>query len=257
MKYYLYENRKDVFLDVFYPGAIGRGLPATPAGLQIPKPDHNGALFPAVIICPGGGYRIIGTTEARPVSDKFTDAGYAAFILHYTVGDQAVFGKSGWSDFPPVTDLITALSVLQKRADDFGIDASRIVLAGFSAGGHLCAASCFSGVLSEAGRLPKALLLTYPMGGGPDSGGAGKRQPDFDIARMPYADDPAVKNLPVFLWHAKDDEIVPFEAGVRLDARLSAEGIPHLFLVYDHGIHARPFFDPDWFYKALDWLAGL
>jgi fermentation-respiration switch protein FrsA (DUF1100 family) len=112
-------------------------------------------------------------------------------------------------------------------------------------------------VLAEEGLLPSALILTYPMGGGPDSGGEGMPQPDFDIARMPYASDPGTKSLPTFLWHAKDDTMVPFAASERLAARLKQERIPLRFLVYEHGVHARPFYDPDWFYKALDWLAAL
>ena len=252
-----------MFLDVFYPGGFGRGLPAQAAGEPLPFPHTGARPFPAALICPGGGYHIIGTTEARPVSDKFTDAGYAAFILNYTVesekektGDGEVeFGSEGWDGFAPMRDLKAALGLLRGNARDFGIDPEGIVLAGFSAGGHLCAAACFSGTLAEAGLSPKALVLTYPMGGGPDSGGAGKPQPEYDIARMPYADIPAVKGLPVFLWHAKDDEMAPFAASERLDARLIAEGIPHVFLIYEHGIHARPFFDPSWFLKMLNWLA--
>ncbi|MDR3363733.1 MAG: alpha/beta hydrolase [Clostridiales Family XIII bacterium] len=216
-----------------------------------------GRPLPAVLICPGGGYRVVGSTEAGPVSDKFADAGYAAFILHYTVGDGASFGAEGFAGFAPAADLAAALRLLHENAGGYGIDAREIVLVGFSAGGHLCAAYCFADAPIPERLLPKALVLSYPMGGGEDSGGMGKAQPDYDVGRMPYAKDPAVKNLPVFLWHAKDDAVVPFEVSARLDAKLAREGITHTFLAYEHGIHARPFFDPDWFSRALDWLAGL
>ena len=238
MKIYLYENRKDVYLDAFWPGGAGGSLPAA-------------------LICPGGGYRLVGTTEGRPVSDKFTDAGYAAFILNYSVGEDMAFGPEGFSGFAPVLDLKAALRLLKDNADEYGIDPAGIVLAGFSAGGHLCASACYSGVLAEADLLPMALVLTYPMGGGPDSGGAGKPQPDFDIAAMTYATDPETYSLPSFIWHARDDDMVPFAASERLAARLEKEGMPHTFLVYEHGVHTRPFFDPDWFDKALAWLAAL
>jgi fermentation-respiration switch protein FrsA (DUF1100 family) len=74
---------------------------------------------------------------------------------------------------------------------------------------------------------------------------------------MPYAGDPNAKSLPVFMWHAKDDTMVPFEASGRLADRLAKEGIPHVFLECEHGVHTRPFYDPGWFAKALDWLASL
>lgn len=246
MKIFMYKNRDDVYIDAFYPaGAEAKALPA----------GAEARALPAVLICPGGGYHIVGTTEGRPVSDKFTDAGYAAFILHYTVGGGTDFGPEGWAGFAPARDLRAALRLLKERAGEYGVDPDGIVLAGFSAGGHLCAGSCFSGFLAGEGLLPKALILTYPMGGGADSGGGGKTQPDFDVARMPYTDDPKTRSLPVFMWHARDDAMVPFAVAERLDARLTAEGIPHVFLAYDHGVHARPFFDPSWFSKALEWLA--
>ena len=233
MKIYLYEGRDDVYIDAYYPKDAGRPLKAA-------------------LICPGGGYHIVGTTEGRPVSDKFTEAGYAAFILRYSVGQSVTFGSGGFKDFSPAHDLDAAMRLLHKNSDEYGIDTASIVLIGFSAGGHLCAAWCFSGAFAGSGLLPKALILSYPMGG--DAAPYGR---DYDITRMPYTDDPAAKNLPTFIWHAKDDQIVPFKVSETLAARLASEGIPHKFLAYEHGIHARPFLDPDWFYKALDWLATL
>lgn len=231
----------DVYLDVYFPkNRKGRGP------------------IPAALICPGGGYFTVGTTEGRPVADKFNDAGYAAFILHYTVGEEAErFGAGGFFDFAPAVDLYNAMLFLHQNAKEYDIDAARIILAGFSAGGHLCAAWCFSGAYRDPALLPFALVLTYPMGGGSDSSRKSMPQPDFDIACMPYAQDPSIKKLPVFLWHAKDDAMVPFDASLRLSERLAAEFIPHEFLVNEHGVHARPFYDPSWFDKMIAWLAAL
>jgi len=245
MKIYLYEDRDDVYIDAYYPDGMSI---KNVAGLERP--------LPAAVICPGGGYHIIGSTEGRPVSDKFTEAGFAAFILHYTIGEAVVFGPGGFKGFAPARDLDETMRLLHENAAAYGIDTNRFVLSGFSAGGHLCAAWCFSRDFTGSGRLPKALILTYPMGGGLDSGGEGMAQPAFDVARMPYTDDPAAKSLRTFLWHAKDDAMVPFAVSERLAARLEEEGIPCTFLVYEHGVHARPFYDPDWFCKALDWLAA-
>jgi len=238
----LYEDREDVYIDAYYPKDAGRPLPGS---------------LPAALICPGGGYYIVGTTEGRPVADKFTDAGYAAFILTYTVGADATFGPGGFKDFAPARDLDAAMRLLHDQAEEYGVDPKRIVLTGFSAGGHLCAAWCFSGAYSDPGLLPNALILSYPMGGGPEHEGASGVRQGFDITSMPYTDDPVMRRIPTFIWHARDDQIVPFEVSERLAARLTAEGIPHTFMVCEHGVHARPFYDPDWFYKALDWLAAL
>jgi len=246
MKIFLYEDRNDVYIDAFYP----KGLDAGKAARSVQK-------LPAALICPGGGYYIVGTTEGRPVSDKFTDAGYAAFILHYTTGLDAAFGAGGFKDFAPARDLDAAIRLLRKNAEEYGIDPNRIVLTGFSAGGHLCAAWCFSGAFDDREQPPHALILSYPMGGGKDGKGAIGIWRDYDITTMPFTVNPVSKRIPTFLWHARDDQIVPFDVSERFAARLKAEGVPHTFLAYDHGIHARPFLDPDWFHKALGWLAAL
>jgi acetyl esterase/lipase len=241
MKISVSDRGRDVYLDAYFPRGGGRG----------------GAKTPAVLICPGGGYRVIGTTEGRPVADKFNDAGYAAFILNYTVGAGAVFGEGGFKEFAPILDLRAAMRLLHERADEYGIDAANIVLAGFSAGGHLAAAYCLSpdgAGAAPAAPLPRALVLAYAPGGGPDCGGQGKPQPDFEIAGMPYSDDPAVRALPIFFWHAKDDQLVPYVCSERLDRRLDEEHIEHKFLLLEHGVHARPFVDPSWFSALLDWL---
>jgi len=237
MRTLLYEGRDDVYIDAYYPETAARPLPA-------------------VVICPGGGYFLVGSTEGRPVSDKFTEAGYAAFILHYTVGTEAAFGPGGFKDFAPAQDLDAAMRLLHAKAYAFGVDPGRISVIGFSAGGHLCAAWAFSGAFKEAGLRTKAIILSYPMRGGTDGDVIGSDGVDFDITRMQYTDDPAAKNTPTFLWHARDDQIVPFDTSEKLSARFSAEGIPHTFFVCEHGIHARPFYAPEWFFKAMEWLAA-
>ncbi|MDR1816019.1 MAG: alpha/beta hydrolase [Clostridiales Family XIII bacterium] len=257
MKIKLFENRNGVFLKAYFP--------ADPAGSAGPADsDASGAAAaprPAAVICPGGGYRIVGTTEGAPVAERFAAAGYAAFVLHYSVGDFARFDPApgkGFAAFGPVLDLAEAMRVLRGRADEFGIDENKIVLAGFSAGGHLAAAYTLADSAAPAvpkELLPRALALTYAMGGGADSGGSAALGAGYEIAAMPYREDGAEKAVPVFFHHAKDDAMVPFVCSERLDARLSQEGIAHTFLREEHGVHARPFEAGDaWFGAMLYWL---
>ena len=44
---------------------------------------------PALIICPGGGYRFLSDREGEPVALRFAGLGYAAFVLRYHVAPQA------------------------------------------------------------------------------------------------------------------------------------------------------------------------
>ncbi|MFV0362638.1 MAG: hypothetical protein ACK5LL_06055 [Suipraeoptans sp.] len=44
---------------------------------------------PAILILPGGGYRMCSDREADPVAMAYLKAGYQVFILRYSVGEDA------------------------------------------------------------------------------------------------------------------------------------------------------------------------
>ena len=44
---------------------------------------------PAVLVIPGGGYRFCSDREADPVALAYMKAGYQAFILRYSVGEDS------------------------------------------------------------------------------------------------------------------------------------------------------------------------
>lgn len=46
---------------------------------------------PAVLILPGGGYSMCSDREADPVAFPYLEAGYQAFILRYSVGEDSVW----------------------------------------------------------------------------------------------------------------------------------------------------------------------
>jgi len=89
---------------------------------------------PAVIVCPGGGYMMTGDREAEPVANKFAEYGYKAFVLRYSTA------ASKDPRFPaPLVDLAKAILYLREKSGEWNIDVSKIVVCGFSAGGHLAA----------------------------------------------------------------------------------------------------------------------
>ena len=65
---------------------------------------------PAVLILPGGGYHFCSDREADPVAFPYLRAGYHAFILRYSLNDQAVWPR-------PLEDYEEAMSLIRANAD--------------------------------------------------------------------------------------------------------------------------------------------
>ena len=92
------------------------------------KSTRNGA---AVIVCPGGGYHILAyDLEGTEIAAWLNKNGYAAFVLQYRIPDK----KDG-----ALQDVQRAIRIIRKDSVKYRIDASKIGVMGFSAGGSLTA----------------------------------------------------------------------------------------------------------------------
>lgn len=99
-----------------------------------PKEKDTGT---TVLVIPGGGYNILAMDlEGTEVCEWLNSIGVTAVLLKYRVPKRAGLEKHE----PPLQDAQRALGLLRHRAKEFGLDAKRIGVIGFSAGGHLAAA---------------------------------------------------------------------------------------------------------------------
>ena len=87
---------------------------------------------PAVVICPGGAYEFCSVREADAPASAFLNMGLQVFILLYSCGEDAG-GKQ------PLTEAAQSVRLVRERADEWWIDPQKILICGFSAGGHLAA----------------------------------------------------------------------------------------------------------------------
>ena len=103
--------------------------------------DPNGA---AVLVCPGGGYKILAYEhEGTDVCEFLTEHGVTAILLKYRVPSPRERA---------LQDAQRAIGMIHHHAEEWGVDSGRIGMLGFSAGGNLTVMTCLHG--SEH---------TYPM----------------------------------------------------------------------------------------------
>lgn len=102
--------------------------------IQVYQPEAAKRTGTAVLVCPGGGYNILAIEhEGTKVCEWLNELGVTAVLLKYRVPRRADRPKHE----APVQDAQRALGLMRARAEEWGIQANRIGVLGFSAGGHL------------------------------------------------------------------------------------------------------------------------
>jgi acetyl esterase/lipase len=232
------------------PEAKGTTCDDIPA-LTVFEPFPGSTNGSAVIILPGGGYaHLSGNLEGRQIADWFAARGFRAFILTYRL-------TSHGYQFPvPLVDARRAIQTVRARAADYHIDPNRIVVIGFSAGGHLAA---LSGTQFIAGKpeaedpiervssRPDFLVLGYPWIGGITTDTSHlsyckmfNLMDQCEALRAAYSPDLFVtkETPPTFIYHTFADQTVPVEQSLRFYSALVKAGVPsemHIFVNGGHG----------------------
>ena len=196
---------------------------------------------PAVLIIPGGGYCFVSDREAEPVAFRFLAKGYVPFVLRYSCTGHA---------FPVhLREAAMAMRFIRENAARWNIDTNMVAAVGFSAGGHLCGTLGTMYDCPEVADIappevvrPSALALCYPvtLGWGPThedtmenvSGGDKTLRQRLSLDTQIRSDMP-----PTFLWHSRDDDVVPCRNSILLAQVMDEKGVDFSFHLYRHGWH--------------------
>ena len=231
------------------PETKGKACEDTPT-LTIFSPRRGSANGSAVVVFPGGAYHVLaGDLEGREIADWFTARGFRAFVLSYRLT------SNGYVLPVPLLDARRAIQTVRARARDYFIDPSRIVVIGFSAGGHLAALSGTQFVpgnpeaddpIDRASSRPDFLVLGYPWIGAISMDTSHLNYCKIfnlmdrcEALRLAYSPDLFVTKdtPPTFWYHTFDDQTVPLEQGLRFYDALVKAGVPAEAHIFAHGAH--------------------
>jgi acetyl esterase/lipase len=187
---------------------------------------------PAVVVFPGGGYRILAIDlEGTEVCDWLNSAGITCVLLKYRVPDTGPYPKSSAA----LQDAQRAVRLVRQHAAEWSIDPNRVGVLGFSAGGHLSAA--ISNLYDK--QLYDPIDATDKL----------SCRPDFSVVVYPgylaNADQnfapnaeihPTANTPPTFIVQAEDDPVHVENAVVYL-MQLKSAKVPAEMHIYAQGGH--------------------
>jgi len=201
------------------------------------KPKGANGVAPAVVVFPGGGYRILAIDlEGTEVCDWLNSAGITCVLLKYRVPNTGPYPKSSAA----LQDAQRAVGVVREHAAEWGIDPSRVGVLGFSAGAHLAAAlsthyeTRLYDAIDAADKLscrPDFAVIVYP---GYLANAEKGMAPNPDI-------QPTAQTPPSFIVQAEDDPVHVENATVYYLALKNAK-VPaelHLYAEGGHGYGLR------------------
>jgi acetyl esterase/lipase len=251
---------------------------------------------PAMIVCPGGGFVALSPREGEPVALRYFAEGYAAFVLHYPIGEKG-------AEFPKgLLALAAALAHVREHAEEYHINPDQISVCGFSAGGHVAASlACKWNRPEICGALhtgpenikPNGAIICYGVidleqqfhypadefRGRIQEGteamfrrllGPGPHTPEAR-ASIALQNQVTPETSPCFIWHTFDDKTVHVMNSIVFAEALAKKGVPFDLHIYRTGLHGLALSNSitqtregdvnpaceEWLERSLRWLAGL
>jgi acetyl esterase/lipase len=215
---------------------------------QPPAEKHTGT---SVVICPGGGYRILAIDkEGEEVAAWLNTLGVTGIVLKYRIPAREGQPKHQ----APLQDAQRAISLVRTRAKEWNLNPARIGILGFSAGGHLSATAATNhdkrhyapiDAIDQASCRPDFAVLVYPA----YLTDGNQLSPEIRVNES---------TPPVFFVHAGDDRISS-ENSIQMYLALKRHGIPaelHVYASGGHGFGLRPSAKPcsTWPTQCAAWL---
>jgi acetyl esterase/lipase len=236
--------------------------------LTIFLPLKNLSKGSAIIICPGGGYGgLLTKREGSDVARAFANLGVTAFVLKYRLPNDAIMEDKS---IGPLQDALQALKTVRQNALKWNIDASKIGIMGFSAGGHLAssAGTHFDAQIIENTEnidlRPSFMVLINPViSFSNEIGHIGSRNNLLGKSPSPekitfFSNELHINQSSpqTFLVHTADDTVVSPENSFRFYHALRKNKVNaelHIYSEGEHGFLNKPVFE-EWFGRVVNWM---
>lgn len=212
-------------------------------------PAKDKATGTAIIICPGGGHsKLCLGHEGYALAQWFQQRGIAAFVLKYRLAREP--GGPYTIEEHAMADTRRALRLVRGKAAEWNIQANRIGILGFSAGGELAA---YAAMRHDAGKPAASDVIEQQS-----------CRPDFQALIYPGASGTftATEGMPpVFIAAGYHDRPDIAEGMATLYLKYKAAKVPaelHLFANAGHGFgyrtNAKPSAAARWPERLTEWL---
>jgi len=212
-----------------------------------PKDKANGS---AVVVCPGGGHRLlVFNAEGVEPAQFLNSLGVTVFVLKYRLGRDT--GTHYKIDVHGKQDGYRAMRLVRSLAGKYGIDTSRVGMMGFSAGGEIVDMVSFDPGKGD----PKAPDPVDRMNG----------RPNFIIQIYPgplYIPDVVPTDAPPVFLLAANDDMCCSPSVVKLLQAYRAAKVPveaHILERGDHGFNmgnrSKLKSVNTWPQRLADWLS--
>jgi len=220
--------------------------------MEVYYPQNNAAKqkTPAMIFFFGGGWNGGSITQLAPQASYFAQRGLTCFLVDYRVKT-----RQKTSPFESLKDAKSAIRYVKAHADQFGIDSSKVIASGASAGGHLAAATALIEDYNEPtddltiSCVPDALVLFNPvLDNGP--GGYGYERIGEQYKRFSPLHNIKSGAPPTIMFFGTEDHFVPIEMPKyyqKVMQRVNSICELHIYEGQKHGFFNYKYFD---YYKA-------
>ncbi|HTN20222.1 MAG TPA: alpha/beta hydrolase [Pelobium sp.] len=264
----LYSNgvpgMKSVNTDQDIPSSIVRSV-SNPT-IQIFLPEKNKANGTAVLICPGGAYKVLMyQAEGINTAKELVKNGVAAIVLKYRLpNDSLMYDKKD----APLQDAQQAIKLIREHAKEWNLNEQKIGVMGFSAGGHLAStlATHYNEPLiknsNKTSLRPDFQIVVYPVISMQDSLTHKDSRTNL-LGKTPAKDmiDYFSSELqinssspPAYITHAADDKLVDIDNSINYFEHLRHANVSVEMHIYPKGGHGFILRHPEWIAPLFEWM---